>query len=183
MRRRYVVTVLAAVLAAGIASARDEGSSPGLWGGVSYLDVGELEAEIARRDEDVARAGARIEELEKKVTALEDEIAVLEAERADQASEARQAIILHDRMARGGMLRLVLGAESLTDVAVFSQLHARILARESETFETLSAQEDALKKKKSQLEQDRDLLQKLKSDLLEHRRALEKRRKTLNAIR
>ncbi len=181
MKRRTAATALAAMLAAGIASAGD-GAAPGLWGGVSYLGPQELASEIARREEDMARARIRIDELSASIAQAEKEIEDLSAQRLAQASRAREAIILHDRMARGGMLRIVLEAESFTDVAVLARMYSTMLKKEGGAFSDLEAKEDELLARKASLESDRAMLEKLESDLEEHKHDLEARHKTLTAI-
>ncbi len=186
MRRRELTGGLAAtaaaVLLAGLAAPGD-GASPGLYGGVSYLGVGELAAEIGRRQEDLERAEKRIEEIEERIAKLEPEIAQAEAERKAQALRARQSIILHDRMARGGWLRMAFSSGSLTELAVFTRLYGRMLETESEALSGLRAREKVLQAKRSALGDDREMLEQLRSDLLTHRKELEARRQTLMSLK
>jgi peptidoglycan hydrolase CwlO-like protein len=181
MKHRYAV-MTAVILLAGTLAASDGGAAPGLWGGVSYLDASELATEIERRERDMARANARIEELEESMSSLEGEIEALEQARRRQAREARRAIIMHDRLSRGGMLRIVLDSGSLTDAAVFARLYSRLLESQGEVFSELEAKEEALLSKKAAYEEDRASLEKLRSDLEEHSKALERRRETLLSL-
>ncbi len=185
MRRELtgcLAATAAAVLLAGLATPGD-GASPGLYGGVSYLGVGELAAEIQRRHEDLERAEKRIEEIEKRIEKLEPEIAGAEADRKEQALRARQSIILHDRMSRGGWLRMALSSGSLTELAVFTRLYGRMLETESESLSDLRDREEILQAKRKALEDDREMLEQLRSDLVAHRKELEARRQTLMSLK
>jgi peptidoglycan hydrolase CwlO-like protein len=185
MRRRELTSGLAAtaaaVVLAGLATPGD-GASPGLYGGVSYLGVGELAAEIARRQEDLERAEKRIDEIEERIARLAPEIDEAEEERRAQALEARGAIILHDRMARGGWLRMALSSSSLTELAVFTRLYGNMLETEGKALSELQAREEVLQAKRKALEDDREMLEQLRTDLVTHRKELEKRRKTLMSL-
>lgn len=186
MRRREITGCLAAsgaaVLLIGLATPGD-GASPGLYGGVGYLGVGELAAEIERRQEDLERAEKRIDEIEARIALLEPEIELAEADRKAQALKARRAIILHDRMARGGWLRMAFSTSSLTELAVFTRLYGRMLETESEALSELRSREEILEAKRTALEDDREMLGKLRSDLVTHRKELEARRRTLMSLK
>ncbi|MBW2262355.1 MAG: hypothetical protein JRG91_10320 [Deltaproteobacteria bacterium] len=186
MRRRELTGCLAAaaaaVLLAGLATPGD-GASPGLYGAVSYLGVGELAAEIERRQEDLERAEKRIEEIEERITRLEPEIDEAEAERKAQALKARQSIILHDRMARGGWLRMAFSSASLTELAVFTRLYGRMLETEGKALSDLRAREEVLQAKRTALADDGEMLEQLRSNLVTHRKELEARRQTLMSLK
>jgi septal ring factor EnvC (AmiA/AmiB activator) len=186
MRRRELIGCLAAtvvaVLLTGLSTPGD-GASPGLYGGVSYLGVGELAAEIVRRQEDLERAEKRMEEIEQRIARLEPEIEEAEEARRAQALKARQSIILHDRMARGGWLRMALSSGSLTELSVFTRLYGKMLETEGEALSELRDRQDVLLAKREALADDRDMLEKLRSDLVTHRKELEARRQTLMSLK
>jgi len=176
---RWIALTLASAL---IASVRWSVAAPGLYTGVGYLDEGEIRREIERRTQDIARAQARIAQIETKIASLTPAIAASEAACAAQVSRARQAIILHDRMARGGWLRMALSTSTLTDLAVLGRLYSRMLERESSVLAGLEEREEALEAQRETLDADRQMLGRLRADLDAHRKALDARRKTLLAL-
>jgi septal ring factor EnvC (AmiA/AmiB activator) len=186
MRRRELTGCLAAtvvaVLLTGLSTPGD-GASPGLYGGVSYLGVGELAAEIVRRQEDLERAEKRLGEIEQRIARLEPEIEEAEEACKAQALKARRSIILHDRMARGGWLRMALTSGSLTELAVFTRLYGKMLESEGEALSGLKDRQEILLAKREALADDMEMLGKLRSDLVTHRKELEARRQTLMSLK
>jgi len=173
---------LASFVAIGLGLAlvpRGDGASPGLYGGAAYVDGREIQSAIERREEDLERARDEAAEIQARIDDLEREIGELEEERETLTSRARAAIIRHDRLARGGWLRVLLSSESLTEVAVYGGYYRRVLDEESRALEDLREKEDALVEKKAQLEEDRALLEKLEQDLETHKQELESRLQTV----
>lgn len=182
MRTRYMAaSVLAALLAA--LAAPGDGASPGLYGGIGYVDADELAREIERREHDMLRAEKREEEIETRISRLVPQIEIAEKERKQQALKARRSIILHDRMARGGWLRMAFSSTSLSELAVFGHLYARMLEREGEALSALRRKEEILRAKRKALEDDRDVLDRLRADLMTHKKDLETKRETLLSLR
>ncbi len=165
-----------------LVSTGGDGASPGLYGGVGYVGIDELNAEISRRTEDLERASAQVKEIEDRIAALEPDIEAAQAERAVEIARARKVIILHDRMMRGGWLRAVLSSESLGEIKIFGDIWAKMLADEAGALEAIRSREDDLASKRESLEKDRDVLEKLEKDLEAHRKELESTRRTLETL-
>ena len=93
----------------------------------SEMTAAELEDEIARREADLARHGARLARLEASEARVRDELAAHAAELGRQESQVRARIVTLCRLRQGGYLHILRGASSWTDL-VRRARYARTLA-------------------------------------------------------
>ncbi|MBI5490475.1 MAG: peptidoglycan DD-metalloendopeptidase family protein [Deltaproteobacteria bacterium] len=116
---------------------------PSLWDA-----LGEAEAELARREEDLARCRTRLADVNGDLVRLRDHLARLEQGMSALRDEVLDRMVLLDRIGRGGTARIVLTSHDPAEARFRASLVRRLVRADAELasrYESMQAEAESLR--------------------------------------
>ena len=173
MRRGVLAAVLCVMALAASHAGGQEVELPAVPPGMT---LGELEDELRRREEDLARYQARLEDLESQNAAVGAELEARARELALHERQVRRQLVTLCRLSQGGYVLLLQDARSMADLFRRIQLARSLVDEDMEALRGHQRAVDALEVRRRELAGSLEAQRQLQEQVAQYRLELEAER-------